>query len=169
VGLGLHGRKGKAEARRKFLEVLVVTWRCGGTGLDGSCGYWAARGRGRRRGGSRAHRICAPEVDVVVLAGRRLVGQIERPRSSFRRPRAEDGGREVCAVEEPRPPPPLFSSAMGGRGEAESGRADVGARVGDAARGERADVGARVGDAARGGRQVSAGSGGERAMERGGG
>jgi hypothetical protein len=90
----------------------------------------------------------------VVLAGRRLVGQIERPRSSIRRPRAEDGGREVCAVEEPRPPPPLFSSAMGGRGEAEGGRADVGARVGDAARG---------------GRQVSAGSGGERAMERGGG
>lgn len=48
MGLGLPGRKRKAEAeaRRKFLEVLVVTWRRGETGLDGGCGYWAARGEG---------------------------------------------------------------------------------------------------------------------------
>jgi hypothetical protein len=34
----------------------------------------------------------SPEVDVAVLVGRSPVGQIERPRSSIRRPRAEDGG-----------------------------------------------------------------------------
>jgi hypothetical protein len=36
----------------------------------------------------------SPEVDVAVLVGRSPVGQIERPRSSIRRPRAEDGGGE---------------------------------------------------------------------------
>jgi hypothetical protein len=72
----------------------------------------------------------SPEVDVAVLVGRRAVGQIERPRSSIRRPRAEDvWGREVCSVEEPRPSPPSCPSAMGGEGEAEGRRADEGARV----------------------------------------
>jgi hypothetical protein len=72
----------------------------------------------------------SPEVDVAMLAGRRPVGQIERPRSSIRRPRAEDGwGREVCTVEEPRPLPPSCPSAMGGGGLAEGRHADEGARV----------------------------------------
>jgi hypothetical protein len=82
----------------------------------------------------------SPEVDVAVLVGRSPVGQIERPRSSIRRPRAEDGGgggREVCSVEEPRPSPSSCPSAMGGGGEAEGRRADEGARVGRMAWGGR--------------------------------
>jgi len=42
VGLGLLVRKGMAEARRKFLETVEVTWRCEEAGLDGGREYWAA-------------------------------------------------------------------------------------------------------------------------------
>jgi hypothetical protein len=101
---------------------------------------------------------------VVALAGRRPVGQIERRRSSIRRPRAGDRGREACAVEEPRTPLPSCPSAMGGRckvaeTEAEGGRADEGARDGHACglskrrmlwvRGS--DVGGQRGERGRGG------------------
>jgi hypothetical protein len=72
---------------------------------------------------------------VAALAGRRPMGQIEHRRSLIRRPRAGDGWREACAVEEPLPPLPSCPSAMGGGGEvaeAEGGRADEGARGGRA-------------------------------------
>jgi hypothetical protein len=69
---------------------------------------------------------------VAALAGRRPVGQIEHRRSLICRPRAGDGWREACTVEEPLPPLPSCPSAMGGGGEVAEADARMREPVADA-------------------------------------